>query len=140
MTPEQLPPRADALAHNALADLLRDGCTPPEKPVVRSAISKRASLRVVLTVTRWDGPAQIDAETLNRIRDFGRPRYEPATLTPTQRRILQICKPNKPLSGKKIASELDKDYSPYVRNLLSKLFKAGYLAKVQGGYVLSRPV
>jgi hypothetical protein len=138
MTPEQLAARVDALAHANLADLLNAGAGPPAAEVVGRAVSKCGRLKVVISLTRYDGPARLSPGTLDRIREFEK-RERLAGLSPCQRQILSACHPDKPLTTYQIARRCGRKPNSYFRGQLAALARdpLGLLAAKDGGYVRS---
>jgi CMP-2-keto-3-deoxyoctulosonic acid synthetase len=130
MTPEQVQKAVSALAHSCLAKMLkREAHT--DREVCAKATDHNGGLQIVVF---FDRHVPMTADPLHH-GPAGSDRYE-CCLTPTQKKIVQTCQPDTPLTAKQIARKVRCPYSSYLRGLLSRLVQLRYLSKTPAGYVL----
>lgn len=119
-------------AHAVASEFVRLGVVVPDREVVSTAIVEDAGLRIVVSVTRYDGPARL-YPTPEGAAVLGVPMM-PATLTSTQRKVLDVLDFSTPRKGTWIAVKIGIPYTGSLRSDLSKLVKLG-LVKKDRGYV-----
>lgn len=132
MTPEQVQQAVSALAHSCLAKMLRQDAK-ADGQVTSRAVNDTGTHQLVI-IFGHNAPCRADP-LVHGTSPTG--RYE-CCLTPTQKKIIQTCQPDTPLTAKQIARKVRCPYSSYLRGLLSRLVQLRYLSKTPAGYVLFR--
>lgn len=122
-----------AIAHSAASEFVRLGIPVPDREVVSTAIVEDAGVRVMISITRYDGPARL-YPTPEGAAALGVPMTPVPSLTATQRKVLDVLDVSTPRKGTWIAAKLGIPYNGNLRSDLSKLVKAG-LVKKDRGYV-----
>lgn len=129
-----LPEFANAVAHAAVADLLRNHLEAAENEIVATAILE-GKARIVVSITKHDGPARIDQTTLDKIRAM--PTFK---LTPLQTKIIAQLNPDTPTKAEVIAMRMGRKGSGSIRAALADLTRFGAIKHVsQEGYYSIRP-
>lgn len=118
-----------AIAHSAAAEFVRLGIVVPDREVVSTAIVEDAGLRIMVSVTRYDGPARL-YPTPEGSAVLGVPMM-PATLTTIQKRILDVLDAT-PKKGAWIASKVGAKYDGNFRATLAKMVKLKLVEKRDG--------
>jgi len=116
-------------AHAVASEFVRLGIVVPDKEVVSTAIVEDAGLRVVVSVTRYDGPARL-YPTPEGAAALGVPMI-PSTLTPIQKRVLDVLDTT-PKKGSWIAAKIGVKYDGNFRAMLAKMVKLKLIEKRNG--------
>lgn len=135
MTPKEF---AAAVAHGAAAEFVRYGVPLPEREAVGSAILEDAGVRIVVSVTRYEGPARLHL-TPEGAAALGLP-LSPATppdkpLTSFQQRVLDVLDKTTPRKAVWIAAKLKLKCSGGFRSQLGDMVRMK-LIRNNGGYLL----
>lgn len=118
------------VAHGAAAELLRLNVQPADKECVGLAIVECAGVRLVVSLTRYEGPATIAPETLARIEAMK------AKISPQEQRILAVLAgQTEPRKATWIALRLGKKNADGgLRQTLSGMLRKGLLIKGANGF------
>lgn len=127
MTPKEF---AFLVAHGAASELLRLGVPRPEQETVGVAVVECVGVRVIVSLSPYEGPATIAPETLARIEAFGAENKSQVKLSPRQQSIVDLLDREKPVKAEVIAMKLGKKT---VRSALSDLCRFGVIRRVPGG-------
>lgn len=123
---------ASIYAHRFAAELLAMGIRPPAKEIVGSAIIEIGGIRVVVSVTAYEGPARLvlsetgkrvlgmDGEGTKKVRDI-------------EKAILDATPTDHPISLKKLATATGYKLNWYFRDAVRHLIDAGTIFRVTGG-------
>lgn len=117
-------------AHAVASEFVRHGLPTPEKEVVGSCVIEDAGVRVVISITRYDGPARL-YPTPEGAAVLGVPMTPTASLTPTQKRIIDVLDAT-PKKGAWIASRVGAKYDGNFRATLAKMVKLKLIEKRDG--------
>lgn len=129
-----------AAAFKIAAKLAKSGALPPEKEVVGVAIDDEAGIRVVVSITRYQGPARLHLNDLGK-QVLGEPVAKPEArpqihLTDLQKCVLEACEPRggKPMDMKKLARISGYCYNSWFRQSVAFMVTAGVLIHVPKGF------
>ena len=128
-----------ALNHGVLCELLKQNVQ-VVSPIVDVALCETRGIKTVLIVSPHEVRPVPDAwladldVALGRLFPETRPGGE--RLTPTMKKILSHCRADTPTPAARVARRLGKSgKSSYVRTLLARLVRLGFLRHERGGYV-----
>lgn len=136
---------ASSSAHEIAAEIARADITPPDQPVIRSAIIESAGVQVVVTICRWDGPLRMHPSQVAAIEALGQsaatsippPPPQPPSpaheLTPLQSRITSVLSRTSPRKAAWIAMKLDIEPGGSFRGVLADLVRFGVIRRDPGG-------
>lgn len=123
---------ASIYAHKFAAELLAMGIRPPAREIVGSAIIEIGGIRVVVSVTAYEGPSRlvlteegkrvlgVDGEGQKKMRDI-------------EKAILDATPTDYPVSLKKLANVTGYKLNWYFRDAVRRLIDAGTVFRVTGG-------
>lgn len=128
-------------AHAVASEFVRLGIVVPDREVVSTAIVEDAGVRVVVSITKYDGPARL-YPTPEGAEALGLPMMPttPATprLTPLQKSIVEMLNDDKPTKLTVIWSRLGRKGSPSgsFRCVVADLVRFGVITHVpRQGYL-----
>lgn len=121
---------ASVCAHEFAAKLLAMGIHPPAREIVGSAIIEIGGIRVVVSVTAYEGPARLVLnETGKRVLGVGgQPK-----MRDIEKAILDATPTDYPISLKKLATATGYKLNWYFRDAVRQLIDAGTIFRVTGG-------
>ena len=119
-------------AHSIASEFVRHNLPQPTSEVVGVAIIEDAGVRVVVSITRYDGPARLHP-TPEGATVLGVPM--PTPLTSFQRRVLDVLDTTTPRKAVWIAHKLGMKCSGGFRGQLGYMVKAKMIRN-EGGYLL----
>lgn len=127
------------IAHGAASEFLKHQITCLESEAIGVAILEVAGVRIVVSMTRYDGPAQLHLTPAGAAA-LDLPRAPPKKLTPLMKQIAALLSPDRPSKVSALAIKLGKrPDSAYFRNLCADLERMGVARHVKGvGYFLVR--
>lgn len=128
----------NVFSHAAASEFVRAGVVVPDKEIVGTAIVEDYGLRVVVSITRYEGPARA-YPTQEGAAALGLPLMP---LTSFQRRVLDVLDTTTPRKAVWIAHKLGMKCSGGFRGQLGYMVKSKMIRN-EGGYLLpshSHPV
>lgn len=133
MSPKEF---AAAVAHGAAAEFVRYAIPLPDREAVGTAILEDAGVRIVISITRYEGPARLHL-TPEGAAALGMPLPTPATppLTTFQRRVLDVLDMTTPRKAVWIAHKLGMKCSGGFRGQLGFMVRSKMIRN-EGGYLL----
>jgi hypothetical protein len=126
------------IAHGAASEFLRLQIEKPDTETVGVAILDIAGVRIVVSMTRYDGPAQLHL-TSEGAAQLGLPQHPPAieSLRDIEKEIFAAAPANhqKPMTVKAIARRTKSKYgyNTHFRESVRRLIEKGFLERIPGG-------
>ncbi len=141
MTPNAL---AAAAAHQIAAELVRLDLAPPDREIIGVAIVEHAGLRVVVSLTKWDGPARLFLAPGVDAGEF--PGAIPAPPSADQRQSAPLSAKLRdveqaayeatgetPVTAKRLATLAGYCNNSYFRDAVRRLVDMGLIVRCTGG-------
>lgn len=128
---------ASACAHKFAAKLVKLGLGPPVKEITGSAIIEISGIRVVVSVTAYEGPARLVLNEAGK-RILGEQAPPIVRLPPLHTKIIGILDVATPRKAEWIAAKLHRACSGSFRSTLSEMIGFGLLQRGDGGYLLAK--
>lgn len=123
---------AHVCAHEFAAKLLSMGIRPPAKEIVGSAIIEIGGIRVVVSVTAYEGASRLVLnETGKRVLGV-----DGAKVPPLHAKIIGVLDHETPRKAEWIAAKIKRSCSGSFRSALSDMVGFGLIRKGDGGYLL----
>lgn len=128
---------ASACAHKFAAKLLAMGCRPPAKEIVGSAIIEIGGIRVVVSVTAYEGPTRLVLNEAGK-RVLGEQAPPIVKLPPLHTKIIGVLDCDTPRKAEWVAAKLHRACSGSFRASLSDMVGFGLIQRGDGGYLLTK--
>jgi hypothetical protein len=128
---------ACACAHKFAAKLVKLGLGPPTREITGSAIIEIAGIRVVVSVTAYEGPTKLFLNEMGK-RIIGEQAPPIVKLPPLHTKIISVLDTTTPRKAEWIAAKLHRACSGSLRSTLSEMIGFGLLQRGDGGYLLAK--
>lgn len=128
---------ASVCAYKFAAKLVKLGLGPPTKEITGSAIVEIAGIRVVVSVTAYEGPTRLVLNEAGK-HILGEQAPPIVKLPPLHAKIISVLDITTPRKAEWIAAKLHRACSGSLRSTLSEMIGFGLLQRGDGGYLLAK--